>query len=415
MALPSTGPISAQEIQAEFGGENPISINEYYSNGPYVPLGTMGALGSVPNVGTISFRNFQGSAGSLLSGANWVGGQAVTNPVRIGNRIISAGTLTSTVSYSSTGQTYATVPTVYRWRSDNSIVAGTVTITLATAYQYPLTRSYNGTYYAWATRYNPSEGISYMASTTDGVNWLLDEDLVMESLTGGYYEYHGACFGSLYGMPKLIVGMGSVTGYTGNFTTSKFTRAAEYDLNSWLGSSTWFTYPSNGVAKSGPCVDYFHGATGAFGLGGDGMFILTNGTELRTSVDGLGWVLRNVYDGQGSLSYVAGHVGIPFDNKMFWIGANNVTKTTDGINFTTTPLNFPNYAGGTMIAGACNDYILVAYTTSNGSMQLRASTDGQSWLAVSNVNVSTNTPYALVCSGSYWVMQTSGGTFRVAA
>ena len=30
MALPSSGAISLQDIQNEFGGSNPIGINEYY-------------------------------------------------------------------------------------------------------------------------------------------------------------------------------------------------------------------------------------------------------------------------------------------------------------------------------------------------------------------------------------------------
>lgn len=37
MALQSSGAISFSELQAEYGGSNPISINEYYRDGTYVP------------------------------------------------------------------------------------------------------------------------------------------------------------------------------------------------------------------------------------------------------------------------------------------------------------------------------------------------------------------------------------------
>lgn len=37
MALPTSGPISFSQLQAEFGGANPISLSEYYRGGSYVP------------------------------------------------------------------------------------------------------------------------------------------------------------------------------------------------------------------------------------------------------------------------------------------------------------------------------------------------------------------------------------------
>lgn len=37
MALQTSGPISFLQIQAEYGGEYPISMNEYYKDGVYVP------------------------------------------------------------------------------------------------------------------------------------------------------------------------------------------------------------------------------------------------------------------------------------------------------------------------------------------------------------------------------------------
>lgn len=55
MPLPCpSGQISLADIQNEFGGSNPTSINEYYANGGLVPAGT----GTVPTSGQISFSDF---------------------------------------------------------------------------------------------------------------------------------------------------------------------------------------------------------------------------------------------------------------------------------------------------------------------------------------------------------------------
>ena len=62
MALPTSGPISLNDIQTEFGGANPISLSEYYAGGFIVPAGTSGTNGAVPSSGQISLSNFYGTA-----------------------------------------------------------------------------------------------------------------------------------------------------------------------------------------------------------------------------------------------------------------------------------------------------------------------------------------------------------------
>lgn len=62
MVLQSTGTISLSNIQAEFGGTNPIGLNEYYSGGPYVNAITTG----VPALGQISLNHFYGK-GAVMS------------------------------------------------------------------------------------------------------------------------------------------------------------------------------------------------------------------------------------------------------------------------------------------------------------------------------------------------------------
>ena len=62
MAIPSSGPISLDDLQVEFGGTNPIKINEYYRGGTYVPDNSTNS--GVPLSGAISLDDFYGAAAS---------------------------------------------------------------------------------------------------------------------------------------------------------------------------------------------------------------------------------------------------------------------------------------------------------------------------------------------------------------
>jgi hypothetical protein len=73
MALPSSGALSLLMIQGEFGGTNPIGINEYYSGGSFVPAGTSGNSGAIPSSGQISISQFYGSQ-SLIPKGYFAGG-----------------------------------------------------------------------------------------------------------------------------------------------------------------------------------------------------------------------------------------------------------------------------------------------------------------------------------------------------
>ena len=57
MALPSSGTISLNDIQTEFGGTNPISISEYYRGGSFMSDNNS----NVPTSGTIDLADFHGS------------------------------------------------------------------------------------------------------------------------------------------------------------------------------------------------------------------------------------------------------------------------------------------------------------------------------------------------------------------
>ena len=59
MTMPASGPISFSQLQTEFGGTNPISINEYYTGGLYVPSKS-GEFVNVPSSGIVSLNQFYG-------------------------------------------------------------------------------------------------------------------------------------------------------------------------------------------------------------------------------------------------------------------------------------------------------------------------------------------------------------------
>jgi len=61
MAIPSSGPLSLDDIQTEFGGTNPIDLSEYYAGGGNVPPGTTGDSGPIPTSGEIAVGEFYGS------------------------------------------------------------------------------------------------------------------------------------------------------------------------------------------------------------------------------------------------------------------------------------------------------------------------------------------------------------------
>lgn len=65
MAIPATGPVSLAQIQAEFGGDIPISLSEYYRNGALTTSNnTSVATGSAGT--TITMSGFRGAVRALI-------------------------------------------------------------------------------------------------------------------------------------------------------------------------------------------------------------------------------------------------------------------------------------------------------------------------------------------------------------
>lgn len=117
MTLPASGqPISLSQIQAEFGGVQPISLSEYYRGGPNV--GVTGTTTTIPSSGTISFDQFHGE-----SGAGGGGGLVVSiSP----NFAYAAGTGLSTTGAVTASVSGGTAPYTYSW---TKVSGTTMTVT----------------------------------------------------------------------------------------------------------------------------------------------------------------------------------------------------------------------------------------------------------------------------------------------
>ncbi len=62
MALQASGAISLANIQTEFGGSNPIGLNEYYRDGAYVGAGAP----NVPTSGVIDLQDFYSAQAAIV-------------------------------------------------------------------------------------------------------------------------------------------------------------------------------------------------------------------------------------------------------------------------------------------------------------------------------------------------------------
>lgn len=120
MTIPSSGAISLLDIQNEFGGSSPISLNEYYAGGSYVPSGTTGTYGAVPSSGAISLRDFYGTSKIVVVNRTVTVGDksdAFITLVGYGNSSAPAGAYGS-IDNSAFGLTSATVVEI-AWSADN--------------------------------------------------------------------------------------------------------------------------------------------------------------------------------------------------------------------------------------------------------------------------------------------------------
>jgi len=78
MTLPASGTITLAQIQTEFGGSNPIGLNEYYKGGSYVTSNDYAP--NVPSSGAISLSNFYNAKKNTLNTQTFTSSTTFTLP-----------------------------------------------------------------------------------------------------------------------------------------------------------------------------------------------------------------------------------------------------------------------------------------------------------------------------------------------
>lgn len=125
MPIPTTGAVSLLDVQTEFGGAAPISINEYYN-----------AATGVPTSGVISMSQFRGTSAVPIyaftpTNTYTVSGTAVAgggmpddyNPATHGNVIWPAGKGEGGAGWVGSTFTATTAVTYFQFVSDNTCAA----------------------------------------------------------------------------------------------------------------------------------------------------------------------------------------------------------------------------------------------------------------------------------------------------
>lgn len=112
MAIKTSGPLSITDIVAEFGGDPPHSLNEYYRGGGLVPESPVNA--NVPTSGAISIEDFYGSTNVLavvyeIIGGGGGGGSGAEDRAPAAGTYAPSGTASS-ITITSTGVDIANSP-----------------------------------------------------------------------------------------------------------------------------------------------------------------------------------------------------------------------------------------------------------------------------------------------------------------
>lgn len=101
MTLQASGTISLNDIQTEFGGASPISLNEYYRGGGLVPNTAQNA--AIPTSGAISLSQFYGTSAETSEFIQFTCGQGSGGATRYG--FSNAGPVPGYGSYGSRSPT----------------------------------------------------------------------------------------------------------------------------------------------------------------------------------------------------------------------------------------------------------------------------------------------------------------------
>lgn len=139
MTLQTSGPISLDDIQTEFGGTNPISLNEYYA-----------AAAGIPASGAISLQDFYGAtaAYTLVCG-------------------VSGGT---TYGFSSNLSIGSISPTTYSGATISQVAQSEIPVKGGTVYNFNITMSGNRATSFFASVTFPTYGALLTSASSSSYN-----------------------------------------------------------------------------------------------------------------------------------------------------------------------------------------------------------------------------------------------------
>lgn len=324
MTLPASGPISLLDLQNEFGGTNPIAINEYYAGGPYVGS----SLTQLPVAGNpIALDMFHAISANLLSGGKF--------------RILPAASgSVNGRAFALAGSTYISIDSGYSYSSTDDLT------TVAKDLFTPL----DGTYSALRVNASIDMGselhalisapyISIPAKTSDrGKTWTA---IGIAQSNGNYGAYCAAARGTLYGVG---LNMFMTTYQSGTTYTVRSTVVEDGSV-----ATAWYNVVSS-TAQSLPAAACFAPNIG-LSQGGDGLFVVVGQYRmLYTSPNGTTWTKRYAYGPGGVITAGDFTACAVVGGKIVIISSDGYAySSTDGVTF--------NQAGNTGITSTLSSNI----------------------------------------------------------
>ena len=412
MTLPASGPISLLNLQEEFGGANPIAINEYYRGGVYVSS----AMSQIPTSGVIDLNSFHGLASSAAAGApflklsTWGGSFSYVNGTWLGGAVISNQGYKYTSSDLKTRVT--DVSNLAALNSTGTEAIGTGCITSAGA-KLVAAVSYTSSYVY----------TSVYASADAGTTWTLAAQIMGNDsaatktflLEGSVYGSRVVSFIGYYDATNYVVTPDKrSTGAKGVISTDDGT--SWQDINFPILSNTT-TLLSRPVVN---CGVYCPGMRSD--LGGDGLFVLGATDALYVAPDGANYIKQLVYDA-GTGSVVTGalnYISCAFGNGTFVAGRSNsgsLSTSTDGANFY-QQVAVPNLAGVHAIGFGNGYFVMVGTTTlaAPSDTAVWTSVDGVSWtyhaqLGLTGIGIKS----IVFASGKFYLMATNNSAWAANA
>lgn len=380
MTLPSSGPLSLSDIQGEFGGSNPIGMNEYYAGGGLVPSGTTGTYGAVPTSGQISVQNFYGTSNyipvyieDLFSTYLYIGNgstQTITNGINLSG---SGGLVWTKMRNSSVRHVLIDSTRGNFELNTNSTSAQSSDSDVAfSSTGYNLSNNTGGvnnntnTFVSWSFRKQPkffdivtytgtgsARTVAHNLGATPGFIIVKRTDS-----TGSWYCYHKDLGATQY---ITLSSIGAADTYSGIWndtapTSSVFTVGNYADVNASGGTFIAYLFASNAggfgatgsdnVITCGTFTTPSSGGVNTVNLGFEPQYILVKRTNTTQS-----WYIADVMRGWACTDYNG-------NNSWKMLAPNSTAADSTESGFYPNATGFSYYSGAS-ISGA-STYIYVA-------------------------------------------------------